>query len=146
MTLIYVIYILLMSFTVFLMFYSNLGGFVKASALTLSLLLGLAVQAHYTDQLGIPIQTHPSGEFVYTHHTTSGDSIKLWAWTEERGDRLYVFPYSQETAQTLDGAKDKAAEGQAQSGEFVVDVNDNESSPGLRIEDFDNPNPTGGKD
>lgn len=134
-----------MSFIVFLMFYSNLGKFFKASALTLSLLLGLAVQEHYTDQLGIPIEGYPSGEFVYAHHIAAGNSIKLWAWTEERGDRLYVFEYSQEVAQVLGEAQDKTKRGQEQSGEFIVDENGSESSPGLQVEDHDNQNRPGGK-
>lgn len=139
---IYIAYTLLMSLLVFLMFYSTLGKFLKATALSLSLVLGLLVQAHYQDQLGKPIPTYPTGEFLYVHHETQGDSIKLWAWSEEEGDRLYIFPYSQETAQKLAEAQDKAEEGVEQSGEFSGDDGD-ESSPGLRVDDWEAPDNIG---
>ena len=142
MTTIYIVYALLMSLLVFLMFYSTLGKFLKATALSLSLVLGLLVQEHYQDQLGKPIPTYPTGEFLYVHHETQGDSIKLWAWSEEEGDRLYIFPYSQETAQKLAEAQEKAEEGVEQSGEFSGD-DGNEESPGLRVDDWETPDNIG---
>lgn len=55
---------------------------------------------------------------------------------------MYIFPYSQETAQKLAEAQDNAEEGIEQSGEFSGDDGD-ESSPGLRVDDWEAPDNIG---
>ena len=138
MILIYTIYLLLSSLVVFLIYYSSLSKFIKASALTATVLLGLITQDHYTSQLGKPIEIYPDGEFVYVHHVSAGDDIILWTWTEDVGDRLYIFPYSQETAEELEEAKEGTAEGKPQTGEFTEKEN-GQYAPGLHIDDWKGP-------
>jgi hypothetical protein len=138
MILIYTIYLLLSSLVVFLVYYSSLSKFIKASALTATVLLGLVTQDHYTAQLGKPVEAYPSGEFVYVHHVSAGDDIVLWVWTEDSGDRLYVFPYSQETAKKLEEAKEGTKEGKPQVGEFKEKKGD-QFAPGLRLDDWRGP-------
>lgn len=135
MILIYISYLLLIAFVVFLVFYSNISSIIKASTLTVAVLLGVFVQSHYIKQLGSPVEGYPDYEFVYIHHLSTGDEIKLWVWDEGRGDRLYVIPYSQEVAEELEEAKEKSEEGIAQSGTFTESSGDNEA-PGLRLDDW----------
>lgn len=144
MTLIYTIYLLLSSLVVFLIYYSSLSKFIKASALTATVLLGLITQDHYTSQLGKPIEVYPDGEFVYVHHVSEGDNIILWTWTEDKGDRLYAFPYSQESAEKLEEAKENTNKGEPQSGEFI-ERESGEFRQGLRIDDWRGPPPQGVK-
>ncbi len=136
MTLILTAYLLLIAVTVFMVFYSSIHYSVKGTALSLAVLLGVVTQAHYTDQLGKPIQGFPTVEFVYVHHNTDGDDINLWIWTEDRGNRLYVMPYSQETAEELEKAKAKTEGGQATTGEFIEREDNAEGNPGLELDDY----------
>jgi hypothetical protein len=129
-------YLLLSALVVFLIFYSSLSKFIKAAALSVSVLLGVVTQNHYVSQLGKPIEAYPVGEFVYVHHVTVGNDIVLWTWTEDVGDRLYSFPYSQETAEKLEEAKEESEGGQEQSGEFTTTNNGNHE-PGLIIDRWD---------
>ena len=139
MILIYSIYLLLTAFVVFLVFYSKMGTIIKASTLTLSILLGVFVQSHYIKQLGSPIEGYPDYEFVYIHHLASGDEIKLWVWDGTRGDRLYVIPYSQEVAEELEEAKKETEDGTAQGGSFEHDSG-NDEAPGLELDDWQGDN------
>lgn len=125
MTAIYVLYLLLSALVVFLVFYSRLVVGVKAVALSVLVLLGVVTSGHYISQLGKPIGGFPSYEFVYVYHVTQGSSITLWAWSAEAGSKLYVFPYSQETAQELEEAKAKSEEGDTQTGQFTNSADDN---------------------
>ncbi len=136
---IYATYLLLVMFVVFLIFYSDLSRIIKASTLTLAVLLGVFVQDHYVKQLGNPLKGYPDYEFVYIHHISSGDEIKLWVWDEARGDRLYVIPYSQEVAEELEKAKEKAGEGVTQVGTFTQ-TSGNEEAPGLELDDWQGAN------
>ena len=137
---IYVTYGLLVTAVVFLVFYSSLSKIIKASTLTLAVLLGVFVQDHYLDQLGKPIEAYPSSEFVYVHHTQTGDFIKLWVWKEGLGDRLHIIPYTQETAKELEDAAKETKKGKPQSGEFDLDSEDDKNAPGLTLDDWDGGN------
>lgn len=134
MILIYTAYLLLSAVVVFLVYYSSLGRTFKASALTLAVLLGVFAQSHYIKQLGSPIHEYPADGFVYVHHTAEGDFIKLWVWLEDRGDRLYIIPYTQETVKALEEAKEETAIGNPQSGEFEGEGERQE--PGLQLDDY----------
>ena len=138
MILIYSVYLLLSALVVFLIFYSRLSKLIKATALTATVLLGVVTQEHYTSHLGKPIKKYPAGEFVYIHHVSVGDAITLWVWTEERGHRLYSFPYNQDTAQKLEEAKEKDEEGTPQEGSFESQ-DDDEGNPGLFLDDWKGP-------
>jgi len=132
-------YVVLVALVVFLMFYSKLGRFFKASALTLSILLGAVTQTHYVKQLGSPIEGYPSYEFLYIHHIATGKFIKVWVWDKELGDRLYIIPYSQEDAEKLEQAKEETEKGTPQGGSFDQETGDDGRAEGLRIDDWQNP-------
>ena len=138
MLILQVTYVLLAAVVVFLMFYSRLSYLVKASALTLSVLLGALAQSHYVKLLGSPIQGFPSYEFVYVHHTAVGGVIKLWIWDEGLGDRLYIIPYDQDTAQELEEAQKESEKGTPQSGQFSEEEtgSDKDQSPSLELDDW----------
>lgn len=138
MIFIYLFYLLLSASVVFLIFYSSLGRSVKAVALTTLVLLGVFTQEHYISQLGKPIEGYPSSEFVYIHHIAEGEDITLWVWDEETGHRLYAFPYSQDTAEELEKAKEKTKGGQTQSGKFKP-KDDGRSAPGLLLDSWKGP-------
>ena len=108
---------------------------VKAVAIVGLIILGLGLEAHYKRSLGKPIPDYPQGEFLYIAHEVQGDSIMLWAWTEGRGNRLYVIPFNQDTAEALEEAKD--ADGD-QGGEFRADEGgeQNDFEPSLIIDDW----------
>jgi hypothetical protein len=144
MILIYITYLLLAALVVFLIFYSSMGGVIKASALTLAVLLGVFVQGHYIKQLGSPIDGYPDYEFVYVHHIAEGNEIKLWVWSKETGDKLYVLPYSQEIAEELEKAKSKAEGGAMQGGSFEETSRD--KAPGLHLDDWKGDNTSERKD
>lgn len=138
MILIYAIYLALSALVVFLIFYSSLSKFIKATALTATVLLGIATQDHYTSQLGKPIPMHPPAEFLYVHHVAEGDNILLWTWEEGKGNRLYSFIYDQETAKKLEEAKEKGEGGEPQEGNFVPRT-DSRKSPGLHLDPWKGP-------
>ena len=109
-----------LSLTVALLTYTSRTLFsVKLIALAAVVALGLSLDVHYRDQLGSPILGHPEGEFTYVYHEVKGESIYLWAWTEDKQDRLYAFPYDQETAEKLEEAKQRSQEGNTQEGAFI---------------------------
>ena len=138
MILIVTMYLLMSTFMVFLVFYSSLNKLVKATALTVAVLLGVVTEDHYTANLGKPIAMHPPAEFVYVHHVSQGDSIFLWTWEEDRGHRLYTFPYDQETAEKLEEAKEKSGDGNPQEGNFTQEEDSNKA-PGLHLDDWRGP-------
>ena len=138
MILIYIIYLALSALVVFLVFYSSLSKFIKATALTATVLLGIVTQNHYTSQLGKPILMHPPAEFLYVHHVAEGDNILLWTWEESKGNRLYSFPYDQETAKKLEEAKEKGKGGEPQEGNFTPNE-DTRKAPGLHLDDWKGP-------
>ncbi len=138
MTNIYIVYLLLSTFVVFLMFYSRLNVFVKALALSATILLGLLTQAHYILQLGKPIEKYPSDEFVYVHHMSEVDKIYVWIWTNEAGNRLHVIPYNQDTAEELQKGKEKQQKGSTQKGKFSK-AKDGSNNPGLMIDTWKGP-------
>jgi len=133
----YVGYGLLASATVFLLFYSNAMHWLKATALSTLVWAGAYGLDYYKQQLGKPIPGYPTYEFVYVKHMTTGDGITLWAWSEEEGSKLYVFPYDQDTAQELEEAKGKMGAGQLQGGSFSDTAE--RDSPGLEIDDWYSP-------
>ena len=138
MILIYILYAVLSGLVVFLVFYSSLNKLIKAIALTAMLLLGLTTQDYYVSQLGKPIDAFPVGDFVYVHHVPQDDFIYLWIWTEDKGNKLHVIPYSAEVAKALQEGKEKASDGAEQEGEFTESGNNN--SPGLIMDDWRGPN------
>lgn len=120
MTSIYVLYLLLSALVVFLMFYSTISGFYKSITLSVLVLVGVVTRDHYVSQLGKPITGFPAYEFVYVHHVSRGDTILIWVWSEDSGNKLYSFPYSQALAEELEQAKKKAEqEGDSPSGKFT---------------------------
>lgn len=129
MSTIYAAYGLLSLLVVFLLYYSSITKYIKTTALTLLVIFGILVYSKYLEELGAPIDNTPSGEFVYVHHTVKGDWIYVWVWTEERGDRLHIVPYSQETAESLQGAKEETDKGQPQQGSFPQEGAREEEAP-----------------
>ena len=92
----------------FLVYASQVSKLVKTSAVSICFLSGLMTYEHYVTALGAPIQAIPTGDFNYVNHRISGDDlIYVWIVTEDRGDRLYVFPYSRDAARQLEQAKEK---------------------------------------
>jgi hypothetical protein len=130
-------YGLLSALVVFLIFYSNAYSWIKAFALSALILTGTYGLDYYKNQLGKPIPGYPAYEFVYVKHMTTGEGITLWAWSEEEGSKLYVFPYDQDTAQELEEAEGKMGEGQLQGGSFSDTAE--RDSPGLEMDDWYSP-------
>lgn len=144
MTNIYIVYLLLSTFVVFLMFYSRLNVFIKALALSTTILLGLLTQTHYMLQLGKPIKKYPADKFVYIHHMSQVDKIYVWVWTDETGNRLHVIPYSQDTAEELQKGKEGQQRGSTQEGKFSK-AKDGSNNPGLIIDTWKGPKDSNSK-
>jgi hypothetical protein len=144
MTNIYIVYLLLSTFVVFLMFYSRLNVFVKALALSATILLGLLTQSHYMLQLGKPIDEYPADKFVYVHHMSQVDKIYVWVWTDDAGNRLHVIPYNQDTAQELQKGKEEQQRGSTQEGKFSK-AKDGSNNPGLIIDTWKGPKDSNSK-
>lgn len=142
MALVYTFYVLLAAAVVFLVFYSSIHKTVKATTLTLLVVFGLAVADHYNKHIGSPIQGLPEYEFTYVHHEATGDTIKLWVWSKEMGDRLYVFPYDQDTAQELSKAQEKTKNGRPQQGGFTPEEDGDRYNPGLELDGWVGDNTT----
>ena len=137
MTSIYISFAVATILVCFLIYSSRLHVAIKALAFSSLVLLGFFTEGYYRDQLGAPIKGLPQGEFVYMHHIVVGDQIRLWIWTEDRGDRLYVMPYDQETAEELEKAKQETEGGSTQQGEFhTEDDNGKPQPPSLRTDDW----------
>ena len=124
MTIIYIAFTALSISIAILLYVSQAHKVFKALALSTLIVLGLGLESHYRAHLGTPIVGYPPTEFVYIHHTLEGQTIHLWVYMEDRGHRLYVFPYSQDTAEKLQGGKEQQAEGNEQTGRFVQDPRD----------------------
>ena len=118
MIILYMLFSLLAIAVVWLLYTSKAHRGLKGASLVLLTVFGLSMYEQYVSVLGAPIQGVPEGEFVYVHHEVSGDDINLWVWTEENGNRLYTFPYSQEAAEELTKAQEKTEEGVPQAGQF----------------------------
>lgn len=136
MTTLYVLFSILAISVVYLLYTSKAYRGLKAAALVLLTVFGLTVHEHYVSALGAPLQGVPEGEFVYVHHQIAGDTIELWVWTEERGNRLYEIPYSQETAEELEKAKQKNEGGTPQQGEFPPTDGKTASPPAPKFDDW----------
>lgn len=137
----FVLFSLLVVSVVWLLYTSKAHRSLKAAALVLLTVFGLVMHSEYVKVLGAPLQSLPEGEFVYVHHEVAGDDINLWVWTEAKGNRLHTFPYSQEAAEKLEGAKQKTEEGVPQAGEFPAGE-DNVLTP--QSPEFDDWQPRGG--
>ena len=90
---------------------SSLPNFVKLLSLPLIIVYFGVAGYLYNDALGAPIKKGLALEFRYLHHTIKGDCLLIWAYTDERGNRLYKLPYNRETAKALEEAKKKQQEG-----------------------------------
>lgn len=108
---------------------------VKGVMLSALVVFGLAVESHYRSVLGEPIEARPPSGFVYVHHEVQGESIVIWAWLEDRGDRLYIIPFDQDTAEELAEAQ---KQGTPQQGSYKTDEegHKSDSDSGLIFDDF----------
>jgi hypothetical protein len=129
MTTIYVAFVISALLLSVVAYGSRVHVAIKAVAFSSLVLLGVFTEGYYRDQLGAPIRHYPQGEFMYIHHIIVGDEIRLWIWTDERGDRLYVLPYDQETAEELKEAKEQTEGGNTQQGEFVTEDDGGKPQP-----------------
>ena len=104
----------------YLVYNSRAHWFAKLLALPLVLALTTTMVYTALDRMGAPIEAQPIGKFKYLHHALSADGgeIFIWIYTQERGHRLHVVPYSRETAKALNEAKQKANDGKQQVGSF----------------------------
>lgn len=54
------------------------------------------------ENIGAPIQGIPKTEFEMIHFKMKdADTIHLWVWEEDRGSRVYAFPYNREVLKKL---------------------------------------------
>lgn len=93
------------------------NDFFKLLSLPLVLLLATLMGFHYLDRLGAPIDAYPTGKWQYEYHKTDGKTIVL-SITELKGYRTYTFPYSEETREALEKAKEQKSMGIKLEGEF----------------------------
>lgn len=110
---------------VFMVYYSNMMYLIKAASLPMLLLFSGAVTVHYVDNLGAPIKRPIPLEFEYIHHKIAGESILVWIYTEERGERLYEIPYDRETAKAMEEAKEGTEEGERKRMKGRPESNEN---------------------
>lgn len=136
MTLIVTLYFTLVLLISVLVYNAPMWFPVKVMNVIMLTLIGILTYEHYKDNLGAPIQGYPSGEFRYVHHEVVGANISLWADTNDKGNRLYVLPYSQKVAEELQEAQE---EGSPQGGSFEPSA-DGLGSPGLELDDWVGPN------
>lgn len=75
----------------------------------------------YIAALGAPINGLPTTKFIYISHiiVDNGREIIMWADTKEKGQRLYEFPYSCDTAKQLENARKAKRSGQPSTGHVV---------------------------
>ena len=111
---------------------------LKALAIVGVIALGLGLEGHYRASLGKPIEMFPEGEWLYVAHQVQGEDIFLWNWTEEDGNKLYVFSMTQEKAEQLEEMKEAQEWGVEMQGEFIL--NDSgmrtDQDPALIIDDW----------
>lgn len=131
---IYVSFVALAVLVAVLCYISRAYSVLKAVTLAALVMLGLGLETHYRDQLGAPIAAYPQEEFTYVNHQVQHEQIFLWVWTKERGNRLHVIPFDQETAEKLEEAKKKSEAGTGQQGTFDSSKKGT-SEPTLEISD-----------
>ncbi len=109
LTLIGILTALLVSF---LAYWSPAHWFLKSIALMCFLMIGVVAYELFVRQMGAPIQAKPQGEYAYVwHEITNKPSIILWA-INDRGHRLYEYPYSREEAAMLEEIREARKDGQ----------------------------------
>lgn len=98
--------IVFLVFTAYLGYTSSMHKSIKMLSLPLFLLLASMVGWTYYDNLGAPIQREVPEKFEYVAHKVTGtEFIHVYLYTKERGDRLYVIPYTRDAAKELAKAK-----------------------------------------
>lgn len=135
MTYIYLSFVGLSLLVSWVAYAGKVHWFIKGAMLTFLILFGLFVEGHYRERLGAPIESLPPNGFIYVHHEVVADTILIWAWVEETGDRLYVIPFDQDTAEALAEAQQKGTD---QQGSFVSDSEgtENDSDSSLIFDDW----------
>lgn len=103
---------------------SKVPNTLKLLTLPLLVALGIVMGIFWYDSLGTPRYWKPTGEWTYVGHVTNGKTISLWL-VQDSVQRLYVFPYEEETREELEKAKEMSQQGQQVQGEFE----DNERLP-----------------
>lgn len=117
--------IVFLVFTAYLGYTSSMHKSIKMLSLPLFFLLASMVGWTYYDNLGAPIQRDVPEKFEYVAHKVTGtEFIHVYLYTEERGDRLYVIPYTRDAAKELakakkmkDGGSQVVGEKKAKEGE-----------------------------
>ena len=66
------------------------------------LMLAFTAGVYWFAQMGAPIVGEPQGRFAPIANIADKTTIYLWAWSEDRGHRLYKMPYSRELKKQLD--------------------------------------------
>lgn len=115
MTTIYMLFVVFALLFAVVSYSSKEPKLVKALVIVSFVVLGLSVEGHYRYSLGKPIEDYPVGKWVYVHHEVQGGNIILWVWWEDTGNKLYSFPFDQDTAEEL---ADAQQQGNDQIGEF----------------------------
>jgi len=135
MTIIYLAYASLTLFMAYLAYVSFANKIIKGAAIVALVIFGLGLELHYKESLGSPIEALPPDGFIYVHHEVQGEDITIWVWLEDKGDKLYLIPFDQETAEELAEAQKK---GTPQQGSFNTDQNGqkNDSDSSLIFEDW----------
>lgn len=106
-----------MVFTAYLGYTSSMHKLIKLLALPLFLALSGLVGWNYHDNLGAPIAREIPEKFDYVAHKVTGDEyIHVYIYTKERGDRLYIIPYTRDAARELAKAKEMAEQGMPVEG------------------------------
>ena len=135
MTIIYTAFVCLTLLVAVMAYTSGANRVVKAAAIVSLVVVGLGLEGHYRASLGKPIENYPPDGFVYVHHEVQGEDIAIWAWLEKSGNKLYLIPFDQETAEELAEAQEK---GTPQQGTFTnkQDGKRNDSDSGLIFDDW----------
>jgi hypothetical protein len=110
---------------------------IKLIALPVFLIASLVSYIFYLEDRGNPSVGYiPENSQYVFHRVTNEETIVIWI-TTEKGDRLYVIPYSRESAKELEGAREKSEEGELQR---VENKGDNSQ---VKTDDWEPPDQSG---
>ena len=108
----------------YLAYTSRFPAYLKLMMLPLAGVIVLSSLAIYYESLGKPNPYGMPERSEYIHHRiTNDDTIVVWLLTEEKGDRLYVIPYTRESAQELEEAKEQK-EGQQVQVDVTTEIDE----------------------
>lgn len=116
-----IVIVLFLAVICYSIYKSEAIDFMKILSLPLLIAFAGLLGYHYLESLGRPVISTPEGEWNYIYHLTDGIEIELWV-QDEKGSKLYVFPYNDQVRKKLEEAGKATEQGQKVIGEFGNDT------------------------